>query len=396
MPLRRGGCQGRASTQPSLAPRWQCRLARRGPDEGSSDCMYLRRLEIRDVRVLRGVALEPARGFNLLVGANGSGKTSVLEAVYLLGSGRSFRTRPAREVIARGRSDLCVFGQVRLEDERLETLGVEKGLQETRIRVSGETVRAASALARALPLVLLTPDSQRLLSDGAELRRRVVDWALFHVEPGYHELLQQYRRAVRQRNHALRGTGALSGVAPWTREVAELGTRLHERRAWYLQAVLQDVGRTVESVLGTQVEISYEPGWDTGRALAEVLAESSAEDRSRGYTGAGPHRADLVFSVDGRPAQHVLSRGEGKLFVASVMLGQVRYLAGRCGKLPIALVDDIASELDADGRGRFLQAVQATGAQAFLTALTEDSVVLPADTHNALFHVERGAVTKMV
>ena len=358
--------------------------------------MRLRRLEMRDIRVLQRVTLEPAQGFNLLVGPNGSGKTSVLEAVYLLGSGRSFRTRPVREVIARGQAELYVFGEVRLEDGRLETLGIEKGSLESRIRVSGESVRAASTLARTLPLVLLTPDTQRLLTDGADLRRRVVDWALFHVEPAYHELLQHYRRAVRQRNQALREGASPSRLAPWTREVAEFGSRLHDHRARYLGNVLQDVGETVESVLGARVEITYEPGWTAERLLADALAASLTEDRARGFTGVGPHRADLVFTVGGRPAQHVLSRGESKLFVASVMLGQVRYLAGRCGKLPIALVDDLASELDTASRTRFLEAVRATGAQAFLTALTEDAVVLPSGTENALFHVERGGVTKMV
>ncbi len=299
-------------------------------------------------------------------------------------------------MIARGQAQLCVFGQVRSEDERLETLGVEKGPVETRIRVSGETVRAASSLARSLPLVLLTPETQRLLSDGADLRRRLVDWALFHVEPDYHELLQQYRRALRQRNHALRSARPLRHLAPWTREVGELGIRLHERRSRYLEDVLQDVGETVESVLGARVAISYEPGWDAEEPLAEALARWLAEDRARGFTGAGPHRADLRFTVEGSPAQHVLSRGEGKLFVASVILGQVRYLTGRCGKLPIALVDDLASELDVESRRRFLQAVETTGAQAFVTTLTEDAVTLPASAENALFHVERGAVTKMV
>lgn len=358
--------------------------------------MHLRRLEVRDLRILRRVALEPSQGFNVIVGGNGSGKTSLLEAIYLLGSGRSFRTRPVREIITRGSDVLYVFGELLSDDRLTEVLGIEKGPLETRIRLCGEPVRAASLLARALPLVVVTPDTQRLLSDGAELRRRLVDWALFHVEPGYHGVLQQYRRAVRQRNVALREGWSDARLKPWTREAAALGTRLHASRGAYLKEVLQDLGRTVETLLGVRVDITYEPGWDEREALAEVLAASLGQDRAQGFTGAGPHRADLRFTLEGSPAQHVLSRGEGKLFVAAVMLGQVRYLARRSGKTPVALVDDFASELDEASRARFLAALGETGAQVFVTALTPEAVIPPGGADGALFHVERGAVTQMV
>jgi DNA replication and repair protein RecF len=358
--------------------------------------MLLRRVDIRDVRILHRVVLEPASQFNVFVGPNGSGKTSLLEAIYLLGSGRSFRTRPIREVIARGKGELCVFGEMRGEDSLTETVGIEKGVAETRIRLSGQMVRASSMLARLLPLVLLTPDSQRLLSDGAELRRRLVDWALFHVEPDYHDLLVQYRRALRQRNAALREAPSARTLAPWTREVADLGSRLHGLREGYLGEVLGELEGTVEGLLGMRVAMAYEPGWNVREELAKVLTDAATEDRVRGFTGAGPHRADLCFTCDGSPAQHVLSRGEGKLFVVALMLGQLEYLARRSGRIPVALVDDLGSELDPDGRRRFLEALGTTGAQVFVTALSEDTVTIPEGTERALFHVEQGSVTKMV
>ncbi len=358
--------------------------------------MRLDRLEVRNIRILSAVDCTPGDGLNIFVGVNGSGKTSILEAIHLLGSGRSFRTHRLAELISRGKFWLRARGDIRREDGVAESVGVEKGPEGLRIRVAGEEIRSASELARRLPLVVITADSQRLLTDGAILRRQLMDWALFHVEPTYLSVLQRYRRAIRQRNVALRDGVSPSALAPWDREVGEAGEALHAQRDRFLEGILPIYVETLESLVSMGVEIRYKPGWDTATGLTEALRGTAATDRGRGFTGLGPHRADLHFSTDGAPAYQVLSRGEGKLFVMGLVLAQCRFLEDVQERRPIVLVDDLASELDGDSRARFFAQLRALGAQTFVTTVSRDL----AETVNweglRVFHVERGKPLKMV
>ena len=171
--------------------------------------MWVKRLKVERLRSLLQVDVIPCERLNLIVGSNGSGKTSFLEAIYFLGVGRSFRSRFLKDVVTRGRHVLRVFGEIATDDGTIETLGVERGPKESRNRISGEEVRSASRLAKILPTLLITPESQRLLTDGARLRRRMLDWALFHVEPSYNGFLQRYRQALRQRNSQLRQSSSV-------------------------------------------------------------------------------------------------------------------------------------------------------------------------------------------
>jgi DNA replication and repair protein RecF len=358
--------------------------------------MRLGHLEVRNVRILAELDCTPGDRLNVFVGANGSGKTSILESIHILGSGRSFRTHRLGELVSRGESWLRARGALHSDDGAATTVGVEKGPEGLRIRVAGEAIGSASELARQLPMVVITPDSQRLLTDGAELRRQLMDWALFHVEPGYLAVLHRYRRALRQRNAALRESAGPTALSGWDRELAEAGEGLHGQRDRFLANILPFYAETLEGLVPMVVEIDYRAGWDTAVGLREALDAGAATDRARGFTGRGPHRADLRFQVDGAPASQLLSRGEGKLFVVGLVLAQARFLERQQGRPPLVLVDDIASELDEDSRGRFFAQLQALGAQGFVTTVSMDLVKSGYQEGFRVFHVERGKPLKMV
>jgi DNA replication and repair protein RecF len=358
--------------------------------------MRLDCLEIRNIRILTSVEVAPGEGLNVFVGPNGSGKTSILEAIHLLGSGRSFRTHRLTELISRGQSLLRARGDFRREDGSKESIGVERGPEGLRIRVAAEVVRNASELARRLPLVAITPDSQRLLTDGAVLRRQLMDWALFHVEPTYLTVLQRYRRALRQRNAALRDGAGSNALAPWDQEVGEAGEALHHQRDRFLQEILPLYAETLKGLISLPVDIRYQAGWDTSRDLTQTLGTMTAKDRVRGFTGVGPHRADLRFSTEGVLVSQVLSRGEGKLFVVGMVLAQAEFLYLTQGRRPIVLVDDLASELDAESRGRFFAQLRSLGAQIFVTTVSRNLVEKVDWEGMRMFHVERDQSLKMV
>ena len=189
--------------------------------------MRVTAIDIRCLRILEGIELEFSPGVNLLVGPNGSGKSSLLEAVHVLGSGRSFRSHRLRDLVTRGKSGLRIVGRI-VHDGITETIGVEHSSNGLKIRRGGVDVRTSSELATALPTVVVTPDTHRLVTDGADLRRRIVDRLLFHVEPTYLDNFSRYRRVLRQRNAAIRNDVSDDELDGWDSELADAGEQHDE------------------------------------------------------------------------------------------------------------------------------------------------------------------------
>ena len=358
--------------------------------------MNLVHLEVQNLRVLQQVSVALAAGINAFIGVNGAGKTSLLEAVHVLATGRSFRTRRLGELIRRESPWLRVRGEVEWEEGLREWVGLEKQGDALRVRIGGEEVRSASVLARRLPVVVVSPDSQRLLTDGAYLRRQLIDWSLFHVEPSYFDVHQRFRRALRQRNAALREGVSAARLQSWDRELAEQGEALHGLRATHMQSLIPAFGESLSTLMAVPVDITYHAGWRKDQSLEKALGGARETDRDRGFTSVGPQRGDLRFQVSGTPAQHVLSRGEGKLFVVGMLLAQAEYLMACQGKRPLVLVDDLASELDAESRGQFFSRLGALEAQTLVTTVDEKLLEEGAEQPMKMFHVERGQATEVI
>jgi len=357
--------------------------------------MRLTRLEVKNLRVIEAAGLAPGSGANLIVGANGSGKTSLLEAIHLLCTGRFFRSRRAQELIRRGASEIRVHAQIRQDDGEGVAVGVEKGPRSTRIRFAESEVRSAWMLARRLPLVVIPPDSQRLVFDGADLRRRLLDWGLFHVEQDYAAAFQNYRRVLQQRNAQLRALPDASALAPWSAELEEKGEILHGLRQVHLQRILPRISKLAEELVGLEVSVHYNPGWDDKIPLSDALTAQLNRDSARGYTGIGPHRADLELRVAETPAHQVLSRGEAKLICFALWLAQAKDHQLQKGRTPVVLIDDLAAELDRENRRRVFETLFELGVQSFVTSVNDE---LAQDVGGSWkgFHVERGKVEEMV
>ena len=359
--------------------------------------MRVAAVEVRNLRVLRQIGVELSPGANWVVGPNGSGKSSLLEALYMLGSGRSFRSFRFHDVVTRGESSLRVVGETVSGEGLIEEICVDYSTN-TRLRVSrgGLDIRAASELAANLPIVAVTPESYRLVTDGADLRRRIIDRLLFHVKPDYMEKHQRYRRALRQRNAAIRSRASNAELNGWSEELASAGNELTRQRCEYLVRAIPTMKTTVDTLLDVSIDINFYRGWNSSDSLEGVYGQTLASDRQRGFTQAGPHRADLRFTVEGRPVQHLLSRGETKMFVAAVALAQVKDLAAVLGFPPLVVVDDLASELDTASRHRCLSELRKTGAQLLLSAIP-GHVLADADLEDGrVFHVEQGQITKVI
>lgn len=362
--------------------------------------MQLTRLDIRRLRCLEQVEFHPAPGLNLITGGNGAGKTSLIEAVHLLGYGRSFRGAVRDGLIRRGQPRLRVVAELRDAEARPHRLGLERGVRDWQARIDGEPVTHLSELYRALAVVCFEPGSHELVSGGSELRRRYLDWGLFHVEPDFLVHWRRYQRALRQRNILLKsGQPDPSSFSAWEHELSESGERLTRQRETYLIGLadrLAAAGARFIPGLGRLV-LRFERGWPVGAAsLAEALDASRPRDLALGHTTVGPHRADWTPGFEQLPDPELFSRGQQKLVALACVLAQAEGFAGERGQWPILVLDDLASELDRERMGAVLERLSEVPAQILLTG-TEAPAALGAWTGpSARFHVEQGEVRRLL
>ncbi len=344
-----------------------------------------------DFRCLRSVELELDPVANLIVGPNAAGKTSVLEAIGYLGRGKSFRSAPTDRLIRHGQPEFVLFGKVR-RDGQAHTIGVRNGPGGLEQSIDGDAAGGAAALAEALPLQIIDPDVHALVAGVPDNRRRYLDWVAFHVEPGYLVQWRRYRRALKQRNAALKGGCSDAELDGWDREVGGLGEELAEARARVLAIAQPCLEATAGTLLGERVSVEYRPGWRADRSLAETLRRDRERDRSLGGTQHGPQRADLALRYDEHLAKKLVSRGQQKLLSCSLVLGATEVVQAALERPLLLLLDDPAAELDREAMGRLMEAVNRLGCQVVATALTSDGVTFAATP--ALFHVERGQVVQ--
>lgn len=357
--------------------------------------MMLLRLKTNAFRNLAPLTLEPSNRFNLIYGLNGSGKTSLLEAVYFLGLGRSFRTNLTNRIIHYEEDAFSVFGLIADQSGISVATGIEKSRQgKVRIKVGNETTPTQADLAKALPIQLLNPDSYSLLTGGPKPRREFLDWGVFHVEPSFFSLWQRFQRALKQRNASLQQRAPIAQTKAWDYEITATGQELAQLRKQYVQKLTHIFFAILAELIDLPgLAVNFFPGWQEDSNLQEILDANFQRDMALGYTQAGPQRADLILKLNGVPVQDVLSRGEQKLLVLALRLAQGALLRDLTTKNCIYLLDDIAAELDNERRSKVLKFLIKLQAQVFATAVDRNALIELADYEDTkMFHVEHGMV----
>lgn len=363
--------------------------------------MRITALDVRDLRSVAAAALEPGPGINLMIGPNAAGKTSLLEAIHLLGTGRSFAaTRPTR-LIRTDAGPLRVVARVQCDRSpgTLHRLGIERETTgSATMRLDGANVARVSDLARRLPVVAIHPDSHELVSGGPGERRRLLDQGLFHVEHSFQSVWQRYRRLLAQRNALLRSRAPAAELAAWERELAEAGERIDGLRERTVVELNTLIGRRAPGLVGDDhhIELRYRRGWPDGQGCGEALERSRSRDREQMTTTVGPHRADLSLRWNARDSRQRISRGQQKLLVYLLRLAQAEQMGAATGEGCILLLDDLAAELDADHRARVLESALDLGVQVFITAIDPEAVPLQPAGAVSMFHVEQGRVTEVI
>ncbi|MCG3877942.1 DNA replication and repair protein RecF [Psychrobacter sp. Ps6] len=404
----------------------------------------IERLQISNLRNLTQVNLQ-STVCNVIIGANGSGKTSLLEAIFLLSRGKSFRHHQPKRYIQHYQNNTTVYA--RLNGSR--TLAIQKQADaSTILRLNQATVYNQSILTEQLPTLLIDPSTMDMLEQGSASRRQLLDWLVFHMKQGFHPQWVAYQRLLKQRNSLLKKTRQLTQVQlaelkSWDKGLSNHAALIHHYREqvftewqpYFAKSVLQLLPSYAE-----QLSPSYNAGYDTNVALDVQLNERLEQDLQLGYTRIGNHRADIHVHwrsdntlrsddvVDSQAtntntassghevnaklptlkeqAANVLSRGEKKLLITALRLSQLPLLlndnkdsgsfdnSSTSRATPVVLLDDITAELDDRAIGILLSTLAQLPCQVFMTSLTDDIVPLVNELwpKPKLFHVKQGQI----
>lgn len=366
--------------------------------------MHIVRVALNRVRRFDSVELAPRPGINLITGANGAGKTSLLEALHLMAYGRSFRGRVRDGLVQKGADSLDVFVEWEERGAGGGTVvprraGLRHGGQSWKGRLDGEDVAQLGTLCAALAVVTFEPGSHALVSGGSEPRRRFIDWGLFHVEPDFLPLWRRYTRALKQRNALLKAGAPGYQLDAWDRELVEAGVPLTSRRQHYVER-LQERAIAIAADLAPTLQLQtleLLPGWRRHEvSLGDALLLARERDRNAGFTSVGPHRADWDVGFAQIPGRDALSRGQAKLTALACLLAQAEDYAALRGEWPVIALDDLGSELDRNHQRRVLHRLAQVPAQVFITA-TEVPAALEEELRPAaMFHVEHGTLQAVV
>lgn len=349
-------------------------------------------LKISNHRNIAAITIPCSPQFNLFFGDNGAGKTAVLEAIYYLSCGKSFRTNHLERMILGDLSELTIFSQLTNGDQ----LGLQKSRSgESTIRYNEKTISSITQLSQSIPVQFIGTASHRILLDGPKARRQFLDWGLFYTCPHFYPQWREYQKLLSQRNAALKARAPMDELTTWNHMVAATGEALNKLRVNYINEFAPYFTKIASVLLrDIHIDFSYSQGWNSDCSLLESFNRNVSRETLFGYSLYGPHRADLTISINDIPAQDVLSQGQQKLLSYALRLAQGLHSQQCTTKSPIYLIDDMPSELDPEKQFLVASILRNINAQVFLTAISADDLLGFINPHesNMMFHVKHGNI----
>lgn len=361
-------------------------------------------MRLTDFRNYAEATVDFGPGFNLVVGGNAQGKTSLLEAVYCLSSLGSHRASSSAPMIRHDQDTAYLKAHGTITSTAVEVdaqlsrgAGLKVWINKQRVGRSGKE--------RSLAAVLFSPEDLELIKGGPELRRRYLDHAVGRAKPVSNADRLSFEKAIRQRNGVLKAARsnprALRQLEVWNQQVALTGAAVFENRKWVLERLGPAITRRYgQLAAGQQPRLSYQSSWAEGETQSRSQAEeqmlkaletNQSKDLETTTTSAGPHRDDLAIDLAGVASRWYASQGEQRSLSLAMRLAERDVATDVHGEEPILLLDDVFSELDERRRHRLAELVSTPG-QAIVTATSADSV--PLDPDQTLL-VEDGRLTRV-
>lgn len=356
--------------------------------------LQLARIRGENFRRFETLELELHPRFNLIIGENAAGKTSLLEAIYCLGRAKSFRGNSPAELAGKSGRHWALRGRFLRSESPHEDVAVKWKPEGVSIQRGHQQTVRVTELVKTWPVQVIEPTMHRLLQDGPAYRRSFLDWGVFHVEQSFFPQWQRNQRALRQRNKALRSGMSKPEVSIWNQELAETADVLRALREAHLEQMKPGMIEYIRAIFGPITwSADLYPGWPTGITYAALLEQQIDRDRRMGMTVDGAHRAELRLKVDSLQIKNRISRGQQKLLVAALVLAQARLIYQITGRAPIVLVDDFSAELAQGFQVALLQMLKDYPGQVFLTAFERHTLFTSIDDYS-MFHVEHGRVAQ--
>jgi DNA replication and repair protein RecF len=349
-------------------------------------------LILEDFRNIERASLEPHPRFNVVTGPNGMGKTNLLEAIYLIGALRSFRTATRRELIRHEAALSRVTGAF---GDAAAGMRCEIALEPDarRVRVDGVPRRPGADHFRELPMVLFHPDHVELVRGGPEGRRRFLDRALYQADRRYPTVHRDYLRALASRNRLLRDDPPDGrSLALFEDQLAANAERLIAMRRELVLGLAPLFDEAAAHIGGGPgARVRYRPSREGERAsLAAAWERSRGRDGRLGHTAEGPHADELLLELDGRPARRFASQGQQRTLALALKIAETRVLTAATERIPLVLLDDVSSELDRERNRRLFEFLTGTGGQVFITSTHPDHVLVGGDRRD--WRVDRGEI----
>ncbi len=350
--------------------------------------MSISQLSLTDFRNLKSVTLDFHPEINFINGPNGSGKTSLLEAIHVLCQACSFRTHQLKQCIAHGNTGFLLFG--RLSGYKT---GISKTGQRLQIKLDGEPINKRSALVSKTPINIVNSDSFELVTGSPQQRRKYIDWCLFHVEHQYAERWVEYKHALRQRNQLLKNRQDMNLLDYWNDYLVKPSLVIQRYRKQYTRLISKQLAGQLTELLGDyNITLDYVQGWPEGLELNQCLADNRSRDIKSGYTGYGIHRDNLQLLVDGLPAAHILSRGQLKKLCLALIVSSLKIVREKSDKPIILLIDDLRSELDEKSQQSVYRQLINIDLQLFISNIEEQVPGVFGGKEFKMFHVEHGII----
>lgn len=367
--------------------------------------MSVLKLNTLNFRNLSSQTIELHPQLNLFIGDNGSGKSSLLEALFFLGHGKSFRTSKSEHLALYDTSNFVVS----LKDSNNLQLGLSKNFVtgDTVIKVNGEIKKQLSSLAKNVAVQIVTPESFKIFFGGPKERRKFIELGMFHVKHDFSILLKEFNRILKQRNACVRNKVDVETLNYWTKAFVVSSEKVADYRAIYIEELVDELTYWLKHLLpniADKIEVHYLKGWPIKKALLDVINETNHRELKLGHTIYGAHKFDVKFLLGKQPIETQLSRGQQKLFLLALTFAQSKLIEQVNRVKPILLIDDIGAELDHNSRTVLSAAMRKIDCQTLLTAI-EESVVQPFinnvtvideykkdNTQYHMFHVKHGDI----